>query len=782
MIALKMKYKVIQLMPQEKQENVGKNFVMKLYLLWLEMIYWISINREAGEHYQAQNVLSIPLTIMKQVCKVGLTKLHTDTTLNNDQAERVVHEKDNFIKKDDSGEDEDETVIGILLVLKDANGTIDLTATPYLQTFVSHDNYGVAEYPGNFSRDWLITGETANYTITIEFQACVLETGNNKGVCIKDKVYIYDGTNSSATLLKETCCGLGDTVPFPVYSTDSTMYILFSTDDTVSDTGFRISYILEGAPTSTVSITTVQVAASTKEDNTLIYIIIACAVTALLIIIIVILICVVCCKKKSKANKTKQKVHKIFGRSAPRPVVVTSESGSEVELEGNSESPRVVQTQHHSPPPAYATVVKEENQNSIPQQNRENSKQNNSAQNNNDKKKSSGKNRSVEKENIIKVEKEKHIKVEKENSIKVKVEKENSIKVEKEKSIKQTNEPNPIKEIDPPTKKETNASSGSKIKNSKKTDEISKEKKTVPTKIETGKNPGKLSEEEANSTRAQDIDNESDTKNNVRINEKEHTDTKSEERNKRNVKSQIKDLNTSPDKKDIYTRLDNKAIDTTPDTKDIDTTLDKKDIDTTPDKKDIDASPDKKVISKEECKAQKGKTDNRALDEHVDIIENDQQNSKILKSEKTKTIPKPHEYGLLDTEEINKPGRKTENTNSGTEQIRTHENKEITNEIEKSITFKSPKPENRQRGINEDLKNEKKTISNTISPISNKQHEETDEKEDKRKVETHTQRNQKEIQSNMTKDKDKNNNRADVHNKRLTYCEKQSVLTKFRIK
>lgn len=39
----------------------------------------------------------------------------------------------------------------------------------------------------------MITGETANYTIRIEFIACTLETGNNKGVCIDDNVYIYDG-------------------------------------------------------------------------------------------------------------------------------------------------------------------------------------------------------------------------------------------------------------------------------------------------------------------------------------------------------------------------------------------------------------------------------------------------------------------------------------------------------------------------------------------------------------------------------------------------------------
>jgi len=39
----------------------------------------------------------------------------------------------------------------------------------------------------------LLTGETANYTITIQFTQCVLETGNGKGVCIEDNVFVYDG-------------------------------------------------------------------------------------------------------------------------------------------------------------------------------------------------------------------------------------------------------------------------------------------------------------------------------------------------------------------------------------------------------------------------------------------------------------------------------------------------------------------------------------------------------------------------------------------------------------
>ncbi|VDI66820.1 Hypothetical predicted protein [Mytilus galloprovincialis] len=451
-------------------------------------------------------------------------------------------------------------VIGILLVLKDVNCTIDLIANAYLQRFVSHDTYdGTVYYPeGNYSRDWLITGEIANYTITIEFEECAIE--NSKGICLFDDVFIYDGSNSSATLLLQTCCGRHNPPPFTLQSTDGTMYVLFTTDDTIAAEGFRVSYILQGAPTSTVSSTTVQVAASTPKDNTLLYIIIACAVTALLVIIIIILICVVCCKKKSKAKKTKQKGLKKFGRSAPKPVVVTSESGSDAELEGDSESPRVVPTQQHSPPPAYATVVKEQNQNAITQQKKENSKQNNTVHNNNDKKKNSGKNSNVEKENSSKVKKEK------------------SIKVEKENSIQQTNE------LDPSTKKEAKASSESKIKRSKKKGEISKEQKTVPTETETRKNPVQQTEKEATSTRISDIDKE-----------KEQTNIKSKVTNETNVKRQINDLDISPDKKDIET-TPNKNIESTSDKKDIITTPNKKNIESTPDKKDIETTPDKKDI------------------------------------------------------------------------------------------------------------------------------------------------------------------------------------------
>ncbi|XP_076071756.1 uncharacterized protein LOC143043239 [Mytilus galloprovincialis] len=208
----------------------------------------------------------------------------------------------------------------IMHITENVNTAIHLTATPYLQTFVSHDSYdGTTHYPeGNYSRDWLITGQIPNYTITIEFQACVLETGNNKGICIEDNVYIYDGTNASATLRKQTCCSsLDDTVPFKVNSTNSYMFILFQTDKTFSREGFQISYILEGAPTTTArvntnklipertSMTTARIITNTNSDpvdsKLPVYIAVACAVTAMLII------CVVCyiIWKKFSNNESK---------------------------------------------------------------------------------------------------------------------------------------------------------------------------------------------------------------------------------------------------------------------------------------------------------------------------------------------------------------------------------------------------------------------------------------------------------------------------------------------
>ena len=67
------------------------------------------------------------------------------------------------------------------------------------------------------------------------------------------------GSNRNASrLLQETCCGNGHVSI--VQSSGDTMYTIFETDDTVVNTGFNISYILEGAPTSTIGTTVVAAA------------------------------------------------------------------------------------------------------------------------------------------------------------------------------------------------------------------------------------------------------------------------------------------------------------------------------------------------------------------------------------------------------------------------------------------------------------------------------------------------------------------------------------------
>ena len=66
------------------------------------------------------------------------------------------------------------------------------------------------------------------------------------------------GSNRNASLLQKTCCGNGHFST--VQSSGDTMYIIFETDDTLVKKGFNISYILEGAPTSTIGTTVVAAA------------------------------------------------------------------------------------------------------------------------------------------------------------------------------------------------------------------------------------------------------------------------------------------------------------------------------------------------------------------------------------------------------------------------------------------------------------------------------------------------------------------------------------------
>ncbi|XP_052076890.1 deleted in malignant brain tumors 1 protein-like isoform X2 [Mytilus californianus] len=135
-----------------------------------------------------------------------------------------------------------------------SSSLITMTATPLIQTFVSHPGYdGHIRYPdGNYTQDWYIRTNWINHTIKINFATCFIE--NSKGVCLFDYLFVFDGANSSSPEMMKTCCG--KTHSATLESSAGEMYILFETDNTVGDTGFEIEYWSNGI-TTTTSTTTV---------------------------------------------------------------------------------------------------------------------------------------------------------------------------------------------------------------------------------------------------------------------------------------------------------------------------------------------------------------------------------------------------------------------------------------------------------------------------------------------------------------------------------------------
>lgn len=195
----------------------------------------------------------------------------------------------------------------------------NLVATPLIQSFYSHPGFGSTNYPaGNYTQDWHITTNWVNHTIKLNIKTCHIESP--KGVCTFDFLYIYDGADSNSTQMMKSCCGT--ITPHPGNSWESTfgeIYLLFVTDDLVTDQGFEIEYWSNGITTTTSTTTPAPTTESTTAmqtnsestqanptqtvsakaetaDNTL-YIIIACSVTGLLVLVVVILIIVVCIKK-----------------------------------------------------------------------------------------------------------------------------------------------------------------------------------------------------------------------------------------------------------------------------------------------------------------------------------------------------------------------------------------------------------------------------------------------------------------------------------------------------
>ena len=57
--------------------------------------------------------------------------------------------------------------------------------------------------------------------------------------CVFDSMTIYDGTSTSAPLLRDLC---GSSLPGDVVSSGNTMYIRFGTNNVDTYSGFRIQY------------------------------------------------------------------------------------------------------------------------------------------------------------------------------------------------------------------------------------------------------------------------------------------------------------------------------------------------------------------------------------------------------------------------------------------------------------------------------------------------------------------------------------------------------------
>ncbi|CAG5122170.1 unnamed protein product, partial [Candidula unifasciata] len=80
-------------------------------------------------------------------------------------------------------------------------------------------------YPLNFKCNWTIQGQ------------------QNSFVSLRYFVSIHDGNSESAPLLGQFC---GESLPPNITSSGNTMYISFSSDDSVNDWGFKGKYVIYG--------------------------------------------------------------------------------------------------------------------------------------------------------------------------------------------------------------------------------------------------------------------------------------------------------------------------------------------------------------------------------------------------------------------------------------------------------------------------------------------------------------------------------------------------------
>ncbi|XP_066265931.1 uncharacterized protein [Branchiostoma lanceolatum] len=94
-------------------------------------------------------------------------------------------------------------------------------------------------YPDSLRHKWTIRAPDPNKVIRLRFTEFHLE-GAKYGVCLYDKLSVYDGEVIEEKILLETFCG--SELPEPLTSTGSVMTLILQTDEQESFLGFNITY------------------------------------------------------------------------------------------------------------------------------------------------------------------------------------------------------------------------------------------------------------------------------------------------------------------------------------------------------------------------------------------------------------------------------------------------------------------------------------------------------------------------------------------------------------
>ncbi|BFZ22541.1 hypothetical protein BsWGS_25580 [Bradybaena similaris] len=94
-------------------------------------------------------------------------------------------------------------------------------------------------YPLNYNCHWTIQG-TQNSVVSLSFSDFSVEQTD---ACDYDFVKVHDGNSESAPVLGLFC---GNTLPPNVTTSGNTMFIIFKSDDSVNDWGFKAKYCIHG--------------------------------------------------------------------------------------------------------------------------------------------------------------------------------------------------------------------------------------------------------------------------------------------------------------------------------------------------------------------------------------------------------------------------------------------------------------------------------------------------------------------------------------------------------